>query len=187
MEFIPNENCILGKKRKAFLELLLELHLQDPSFTEEDVREEVDTFMFAGHDTTAMALSWSLYCLGLVRYQGDSQIISRRANVFERMQRIFHCFGAYSSSWQHVPRFFHTCCIEIQKFSQNLKKFDPTRFFPENSKGRHPYAYIPFSAGPRNCIGQKFAMLEMKTVLAYILRRFHITSLDQRDKVVVYP
>jgi len=62
------------------------------------------------------------------------------------------------------------------------ERWDETTDTQTGANARHPYAYTPFSAGPRNCIGQKFALMEVQVVLASILQRFHV-SLAGQDRV----
>ncbi|KAB0797319.1 hypothetical protein PPYR_08313 [Photinus pyralis] len=198
-------------KRVAFLDLLLEYNLSD-----ETVREEVDTFMFEGHDTTAAGISFTLYCLAK---HPDVQV-----QVVEELRTIFSGDKSRESTYQDlqemkylemvikesmrlyppVPLFSRilnesasfngallpqgfVCALYVLQLHRNPdifpdpEKFDPDRFLPENSKSRPPYAYVPFSAGLRNCIGQRFAILEMKATISKILRNFEILPVPDHE------
>ncbi|XP_022256706.1 cytochrome P450 4V2-like, partial [Limulus polyphemus] len=205
-------------KRETFLEILLRLHMHNNSLSEEDVREEVDTFMFAGHDTTASGLSWTIYLLGLypdiqekVRKELDAVFCDDpdRTLTMDDLHQLKFLECVIKESHRLYPpapfiareleedlmiKDFNvgagTTCIIFPymlhrdpKIYPNPEKFDPDRFLPENSKDRHPFAYIPFSGGFRNCIGQKFAMIEEKVVLAHLIRSLSFKSLDHRDKI----
>lgn len=210
----------LKKKREPFMDTLIQEHLARPKdFSMFNVREEVDTFMFEGHDTTAWGSIWSIYLLGLhpdvqerVHEEVDALFEDVPINaevsledlksklpyteaVIKEAQRLYPSVPIIMRSVdQDVPIggyivpagvevAIHVYCVHRDpRHWPEPERFIPDRFLEK--RGRHPYAYIPFSAGPRNCIGQKFALLEEKAILAHVLRRFKITSLDHRDKVL---
>ncbi|XP_037782766.1 uncharacterized protein LOC119579100 [Penaeus monodon] len=198
------------KTRQAFLDLLLEYSEKDPTITNEDILEEVNTFMFAGHDTTTAAMNWFLYVMGTHR-EIQTRVQEELDEVFQGSDRpptmadlrelkyLELCMKESLRVFPSVPAIIREIKEEIQinnyripagtsiaihvyrihrdpEQFPNPEVFDPDRFLPENCNKRHPYAYIPFSAGPRNCIGQKFAQLEMKVVLSSILRNFRVES-----------
>jgi cytochrome P450 len=61
-------------------------------------------------------------------------------------------------------------------FWPNPESFDPERFQPTATATRHKFAYVPFLAGPRQCIGNSFALMEMQLVLPMILQRFRVSA-----------
>lgn len=65
-------------------------------------------------------------------------------------------------------------------FWNGPERFDPERFSPERSRDRHHWAYLPFSLGPRICIGNTFALVESTIILAMLLQRcdFDLLSAD---------
>jgi len=82
------------------------------------------------------------------------------------------------------------------KYWNNPDQFQPERFDPNKNTPPHPFTYIPFSAGPRNCIGQYFATLEIIIILATIIQNYVIevplgvsstTLLETVSSLTAYP
>ena len=85
-------------------------------------------------------------------------------------------------------------CIPIIHIHRSKKfwgddadKFRPERFLPENFKKVPAYAFLPFARGPRNCIGERYAMMQMKVFLSHFFRNFKVsTELKLEDMTFHY-
>ncbi|XP_054287591.1 cytochrome P450 4c3 [Macrosteles quadrilineatus] len=208
-----------GKKRLAFLDLLIEASHEGHVLSDEDIREEVDTFMFEGHDTTSAGISWLLFLLGW-HPEIQEKVVQEIETILQGEDRPLTMKDLTSMKYlecciKEALRLYPSVPIMARKLNEDIvvggytvpagtvamiitymlhrdpdafpkpEVFNPDNFLVENCRGRHPYAYIPFSAGPRNCVGQKFALLEEKMVVSTFLRKFRIESVDRREDLTL--
>ncbi|XP_071983560.1 cytochrome P450 4B1-like [Engystomops pustulosus] len=198
---------ISQKRHLDFLDILLCAKDENGhGLSDKDLRAEVDTFMFEGHDTTASGISWILYALAKhpehqerCREEIKEVLGDRNTLEWEDLGKIPYttmCIKESLRLYPPVPGIARKlskpitfcdgrslpegarvilsiyCINRSRSFWKDPEVFDPLRFSLENSADRHPHAFLPFAAGSRNCIGQNFAMNEMKVALALILQRF---------------
>ena len=202
------------KPFKDFIDILLtSKDSSGKELTDEGIVEEMTTFIFRGHDTTASAISWTLHLLGLYpkyqtmcREEVRSVLKNRESDriIYEDLSKLSFlsmCIKESMRIYMPVNDIFRrpTEDIHINGYLipkgtsliislgalhrnphvwKNPFEFNPLRFDCE-LPGGHPFAFIPFSAGHRNCIGQKFAMNEQLVALSRILNTFEVESLSR--------
>jgi cytochrome P450 len=166
--------------------------------------DEVLTMIVAGHETTASTLNWAWYLISqhpevekklsdeLDTLASCSEFVDLPRFIYTR-QIIDETMRLYPAGWlltrkalrnDQLGEYFVPAGTEvyvspyfIQRNSdlwQDPDRFDPDRFRPDDAKRRHKLATIPFSTGPRNCIGEHFARMEMQVHLMTIARSLRL-------------
>jgi cytochrome P450 len=205
-----------GEDGGDLLSMLLAAQDDDGSgMTDKQLRDELMTIFLAGHETTAMNLSWTWYLLSQqpqavakLKTEVDRVLGERRATmadlahlpynemVIKEALRLYPPapgvgrepiedvqIGGYS-----VPK---GALINISFFAMHRhpayfpdpEVFDPERFSPEREKDIPRYAYLPFGAGPRVCIGNSFALMEARLILATMIQQVELALLPGQQIV----
>jgi cytochrome P450 family 110 len=173
------------------------------AMSDRELRDELMTLLLAGHETTASALSWALYWIHYLpevedklrselSYLGatpDPNTLARLPYLTAVCQETLRIYPIALITfvrrlkvplklmdYQLEPGTFLAPCIYLVHQREDLypepKQFKPERFITRQFS---PYEYFPFGGGNRRCIGMALAMLEMKLVLATILRHFQLS------------
>ncbi len=177
-------------------------------FSDEQLRDEVATMILAGHETTATALFWALYLLALDPVTQDEvarevvpavasaapldheRLALTRAVIDETLRLYPPAFliaraasGPDTVAGMPVktgdviliaPWLLH----RHEKLWRDPNAFVPARFLPP-APAPERFAYLPFGAGPRICIGAHFALVEATLALARLIAAFRVELLDR--------
>jgi cytochrome P450 len=198
-----------GETRADLLGLLLAA--RDPEtgagLSDIELRDNVVTFIGAGHETTALALTYALYLIanhpetqarllaearevcgeapvdaGMVdRLAFHEQVIKEAMRLYPPVAIIDRAavrdvtIGEAKFAKGDIAFVMIYVMHRHRKLWERPELFDPERFSPERSEGRHRFSYLPFGAGPRICIGMKFAYMEAVAILATLVRRLEFS------------
>lgn len=177
--------------------------------SDRQVRDEVLTLFVAGHETTATGLAWTLYAAvrdGTIyaRMREEVDALGKRPTL-DDLPRLGYCLRAFKEALRVYPPVYMfgrdaTCDVTVAGFELPRRtnvmicpwamhhaehvwpapeRFDPDRFSPEQEASRHRYAYLPFGAGPRICLGNHFAYMEAQLALAVLLSHYDFELLGE--------
>ncbi|KAF5302923.1 hypothetical protein FQA39_LY02103 [Lamprigera yunnana] len=199
------------EKWTVFMDSLLKAKDENGvGLTDDDIKAEVMTMMFAGQDTTSTTIGFTLSLLGIYQ-QIQDKVVAELEEVFGNsnepvtyndVQKLHYLEQVIQETWRLYPPIpmvakkpmsdiqLETCTLPAEcsvgimimaihrdpKQFPSPMRFNPDHFLPERIKARHPYSYLPFSAGSRTCIGAKYATLLIKVMLATLLRSYRVTS-----------
>lgn len=200
-----------GERHDDLIDMLLETRYEDGTgMTDEQLLAEAIILYVAGHETSAVALSWAWYML-MVHPEVEEELLkSVKESIgdedpsFEKLrdlgyslQVIEETMRLYPPAWivdrepleddefEGIPieKGRDVLCLiysvhRNKKYWDNPEKFDPDRFSPENKKKQVPFSYMPFGGGPRLCIGNNFALMEMQFVLSMMVRRYQFELVE---------
>jgi len=174
--------------------------------TAKEVRDQVVTIFMAGHETTALALTWTWYLLAKhpaaeTRLHAElDAVLGGRAPRHEDLAKLPYARSVIEESMRLYPP-AHTLSrtaiaddvllgrpipkgaqVVISpwlvhrnpKLWENPERFDPDRFSAEGAARRPRFAYLPFGAGPRICIGAAFATAEAMLILATLAQHYRL-------------
>jgi cytochrome P450 len=194
-----------GEDRGDVLSLLLHARHEDDrtGMTDRQLRDEAMTLFLAGHETTALALSWAWFLLGAHpeaerRLHAEvDEVLAQRDPEVEDLPRlpfteavILEAMRLYPPAYVIGREAIANCAVggytirrgmtvlmsqwvvhRDGRFFEDPAAFQPQRWLGGVAERLPKYAYFPFGGGPRLCIGNTFAMMEMVLVLATLARR----------------